>query len=55
VTQIRGGESESDLNELNDDRTIIYSINEGKLYFAVNFDKERERGQPTTDVYKKAE
>ena len=52
VTEIKGGDSESDLSPVDDDRTSIYQLREGKLILASNFEKERE-DKPALDVYEK--
>ena len=51
---IRGGSSESDLNDTGDDRTAVYTFRDGKMILATNFDKERDNEKPTLDVYSKA-
>ena len=50
-TEIKGGESESDLSPI-EDHTTIYQLRNGKMILASNFEKEREEA-PTLDVYEK--
>jgi hypothetical protein len=40
--KIRGGGSPSDLQPVDDDRTVIYTLGYNEMTVAVNFDKERE-------------
>ena len=54
VTNLKGGPSESELNPVDDDRTLIYQLGDNTWTVASNFDKEREQ-KPSVDVYKKAE
>jgi hypothetical protein len=49
---IKGGQSADDLQTVDDDRTIIYRLQDNKFTVANNFDKEREQG-PATEVYTK--
>ena len=51
VTEIKGGESESDMS-LIEDHTTIYQLRSGKMVLASNFEKEREEA-PALDVYEK--
>jgi hypothetical protein len=53
VTNIKAGESESEANPVDDDRTLIYQLGYNTWTIASNFDKEREQ-EPRVDVYKKA-
>jgi hypothetical protein len=39
---IQGGRSPSDLQPVDDDRTVIYTLGDNEMTVAVNFDKERE-------------
>jgi hypothetical protein len=52
VTNIKAGESESEANPIEDDRTLVYQLGDNTWTIASNFDKEREQ-EPRVDVYKK--
>ena len=54
VTNIKAGQSESDTNPVDDDRTLIYQLADNTWTVASNFDKERDR-KPAIDVYKRAD
>jgi hypothetical protein len=47
------GSSESDLDEVADERNIVFFLHEGQLYVASNFDRERENEKPNVDGYSK--
>jgi hypothetical protein len=49
---IRGGESASDLEAVDDEYVSIYKLEEDSWTVAGNFDKEREQ-KPTVDVYRR--
>ncbi len=53
VTEIQAGESEGDLSSVDDDRTLIYQLRDGKLTLVSNLEKERE-DLPRLDVYEKS-
>lgn len=55
IFDIQAGGSENDLNAVNDRRTSIYVLRDGKLILASNFDKERENEKPTVDAYARLE
>src|SRR5689334_5315865 len=42
LTDIEGGRSETDLQAVDDERTIVYTVGENSLNFAMNFDRARE-------------
>ena len=50
---IRGGYSDSDLQQVDDDRHVIFSLEYNKLRIATGFDKNRDDDTPQTDVYTK--
>jgi hypothetical protein len=52
-TDIKAGASESDTQEINDDRVSIYVLNEDTWTLAANFDKERDNQKPSLDLYAK--
>jgi len=52
VTNIKAGETESEANPVDDDRTLIYQLGSDTWTIATNFDKEREQ-PPRVDTYKK--
>jgi len=49
---IQGGSSASDLQPVDDDRTVLYALDGNELTVAVNFDKERSE-PPTVTKYTK--
>lgn len=50
---INGGRSPSDLQPVGDDRTVVYTLRDGVLTVAANFDREREE-PPTVNRYTRA-
>src|SRR4051812_35289739 len=42
-THIRGGASATDLEDVDDDRAVVYSVDSDTLTIASNFDKQREQ------------
>ena len=52
-SNIKGGQNESDLSDVNDDRVNLYVLGYETLTMAGNFDREREQA-PNLDVFKKA-
>jgi hypothetical protein len=50
---IQGGRSDSDLQPVEDDRTVIYRLGENELTTATDFDKERSQA-PSVTTYTKA-
>lgn len=54
VIDIKAGQSESDTDAIDDDRTIVYQLKEDTLTLASNLDKERDDQPPALDVYRKA-
>lgn len=53
VADIKGGTSESELQDVNDDRVSPYQLGYDTLIMGVNFDRERDE-DPRVDIYKKA-
>jgi hypothetical protein len=51
VTGIQAGRAPEELQAVDDTRSLIYTIRDGKLIFASNFDKERENETPTVESY----
>ncbi len=51
---IKGGESSTDLQSIDDDHTLVYSLDFDKLRMAAGFDKERDDDEPRVDVYAKS-
>ena len=51
LSNIRAGGSADDLQDVGDTRTSIYTIRDGKLLIASNFDRERENERPRVDEY----
>ena len=47
---IRAGASPTNLEDVDDDRAVVYTVDSDTLTIASNFDKEREQ-KPDTDVY----
>ncbi len=54
LTDIEGGNSDSNLQSVDDDRTIIYSTGWNTLTVAVNFDRSRDGEDVAADTYNKA-
>ena len=52
VSEIQAGDSEADMSPVDDDRTPIYQLRDGKLILASNLEKERD-DMPRLDVYEK--
>ena len=51
LSDIEGGRSESELQPVDDERSSVYTLRDGKLVVASNFDRERSRERPSIDVY----
>jgi hypothetical protein len=51
---IQGGRSPSDLQPVDDDRTVIYTLGDNEMTVAVNFDKERDEPPIATKFTKAA-
>ena len=54
LTDIEGGRAETDLQAVDDERTIVYSTGENSLNFAMNFDRNREGEDTECNTYTKA-
>jgi hypothetical protein len=52
-TKIRGGQSPSDLQDIDDEYTSIYTLDSDSWIMAANFDKERPGQKPALDNYKR--
>ena len=53
-TNIKAGESDSDLSPIDDTYTSIYRIGEDNTWtLLTNFDKDRDQQKPSLDVYRK--
>ncbi len=52
LTDIKAGESESNIADIYDDRTIVYRMGYRTLTLATNFESFRDE-EPSLDVYKK--
>lgn len=50
---IRGGQSESDMQDVDDEYVSIYTLDGDTWTMATGFDKDRERQKPSLDIYKK--
>lgn len=50
---IKGGESEADLNSMEDVRSFVYVTGWKSLTLAGNFDRERDNEEPNLTVYRK--
>ena len=50
---IRGGQSESNMQDVDDEYVSIYTLDGDTWTMATNFDKERERQKPSLDIYKR--
>lgn len=53
-THIRGGQSASDMNDVDDEYVSVYRLEGDKWTMASGFDKDRERQKPEVDVYARA-
>ena len=51
---IQGGRSESDLNDVDDDRHCVYVLDNDTLTIGLNFDKDREKG-PRIEIYTRSQ
>ena len=55
ITDIRAGRDADNLEPVDDDRTSVYTIREGKLYLASGFDKPRDNERPRVEEFTKEE
>src|SRR6185436_2355098 len=55
LSDIEGGRSADDLQSVPDTRTSVYTLREGKLIVASNFDRDRDNERPSVDVYTRSE
>ena len=51
---IKGGQSSTDLQAVDDDRVNVYVLDFDKLKLASGFDKDRDGDEPRVDVYTKS-
>ena len=54
MTDLRAGRTADDLQDVDDTRTSVYTVRDGKLLIASNFDRERENEEPRIDEYTRA-
>ncbi|HXT40247.1 MAG TPA: hypothetical protein VN887_09505 [Candidatus Angelobacter sp.] len=54
VTNIKAGQSEAEMNPVDDDRTLIYQLGDDTWTIASDFDRER-RSPPSLAVYRRLE
>ena len=54
IFNIKGGQSSTDLQAVDDERTQIYMLDFDKLRIASGFDKERDNDTPRVDLYTKS-
>lgn len=45
------GDTETNMEDADDERDFVFSVQDGKLYIATNLDLERENEKPALDVY----
>lgn len=55
ITDIRAGRDADNLEAVDDDRTSVYTVREGKLYLASGFDKARDNERPRVEEFTKEE
>jgi len=55
IFDMEAGRTAGDLQPVDDRRTAVYTIREGKLIVASNFDKERDQERPGIEFYERAE
>jgi hypothetical protein len=55
LTDIEGGRSASELEAVDDDRSMVYLLKDDTLTLASNFDKDRENEKPRVEVYQRVE
>ena len=55
ITDIRAGRDADNLEPVDDDRTSVYTLREGKLYLASGFDKPRDNERPRLEEFTKEE
>ncbi len=52
-SHIRGGQSADNLDDVDDEYTLIYVLDEDTWSVAMNFDKQHDQQKPGVDVYKR--
>jgi hypothetical protein len=55
LTDLKAGRSEDDLQPVDDDRTSVFTLRDGKLFLGSGFDKARDNERPRVDEYTKDE
>jgi len=55
LTDIQGGRSADELEPVDDTRALVYTLRDGQLFLASNFDKERSNEKPTVETYVRVE
>lgn len=51
LTDLKAGDSEEDLEPVDDERSSVYILRDGKLFLATGFDKARDNERPRIDEY----
>lgn len=51
LADIKAGRTEDDLQPVDDERSSVYTLREGKLYIASGFDRDRENERPRVEEY----
>lgn len=51
ISDLQAGASEDQTDAINDDRSTIYSLDDGNFILASNFDKQRDGQKPTATTY----
>ncbi|HZO85011.1 MAG TPA: hypothetical protein VFC26_07350 [Verrucomicrobiae bacterium] len=55
LTDLKAGRTEDDLQPVDDDRTSVYTVRDGKLFLASGFDRARENERPRVEEYTRDE
>ncbi len=55
ISDLKGGRSAEDLESVDDNRSLVYALRDGKLILASNLDKERDNEKPSLDAYVRVE
>ena len=55
ITDMRAGRSEDDMQPVNDTRAMVYTLRDGNLFLASNFDRVRESEKPGAEIYVRKE
>jgi hypothetical protein len=54
ISDIQAGRSADEVEAVDDTRTSVYTLRDGRLIFASNFDRERDNESPRVDIYERA-